>query len=74
MMADMETAELPAFVSRQEAAELLGVTPQALSQMSVRGEGPKYVKVGRSVRYRRADLLAWIDERIVDPAGPRKAG
>ena len=63
----METTELPELVSRQQVAEYLGVTPQALSQMSVRHQGPRYVRVGRSVRYRREDLLAWIDSRIVEP-------
>jgi excisionase family DNA binding protein len=55
-------------VTRQQAAEYLGVTPQALSQMSVRGQGPRYVRVGRSVRYRRGDLFAWIESRVVDPS------
>jgi predicted DNA-binding transcriptional regulator AlpA len=59
--------ELPEMVSRQQAADYLGITPQALSQMSVRHQGPRYVRVGRSIRYRRADLLAWIDSRLVDP-------
>jgi predicted DNA-binding transcriptional regulator AlpA len=52
-------------VSRSQAAEFLGVTPQALSQMDARGEGPPFARIGRSIRYRREDLLDWIESRTV---------
>ena len=29
----------------------------------VQGRGPKYIKVGRFVRYRESDLDAWLDSR-----------
>lgn len=29
-----------------------------------KGFGPKYYKLGRSVRYKKADVDAWIDENI----------
>ena len=61
----MEINDLPAMVSRSQAAEFLGVTPQALSQMDARGEGPTYARIGRSIRYRREDLLDWIESRTV---------
>jgi len=48
-----------------EAAQILGFTPRALQNWRIRGGGPVFVKVAaRSVRYRRADLLAWIQARI----------
>ena len=61
----MEISDLPAMVSRAQAAEFLGVTPQALSQMDARGEGPPYARIGRVVRYRREDLLDWVESRTV---------
>ena len=64
----MTTAVLPDLMTRQQAADYLGVTPQALSQMNVRGQGPRFVRIGRSVLYRRNDLLEWIESRVVDPA------
>jgi hypothetical protein len=63
----MHEDDLPAMVSREQAAEFLGVTPQALSQMNGRGEGPPYARIGRSVRYKRQDLLDWVESRIVRP-------
>jgi hypothetical protein len=63
----MDDSDLPVMVSREQAAEFLGITPQALSQMNGRGEGPAYARIGRSIRYRRQDLLDWIESRIVRP-------
>lgn len=34
-----------------------------LSEWRIRGEGPAYVKVGRNVLYRGADLNAWAEAR-----------
>jgi predicted DNA-binding transcriptional regulator AlpA len=48
-----------------EAADFLGYSVRALQNWRVRGGGPLFVKVSaRSVRYRRADLLAWTQARI----------
>ncbi|RYG91017.1 DNA-binding protein [Loktanella sp. IMCC34160] len=49
-----------------EAADVLCYTVRALQNWRHRGGGPKFVKVSaRSVRYRRRDLLAWINDRTV---------
>lgn len=45
------------------AAERLGVTPETLRNWRWRGDGPRYLKLGRAVRYRLIDLAAWLDER-----------
>ncbi len=39
-----------------EAAIILGVNKETLSQWRWRGVGPKFVKIGRNVKYRGADL------------------
>lgn len=47
------------------AAKLIDFTPRALQEWRRRGCGPRYVRVSaRAVRYRRRDLLAWIEERL----------
>ena len=52
-------------IDEHEAANLLGFTVRALQNWRVRGGGPKFVKLSkRSVRYRRADLLEWIENNI----------
>lgn len=55
---------LDRLMNEQEAAEFLSYTQRALQNWRVRGGGPKYIKVSaRSIRYRRRDLIAWVDER-----------
>ncbi|MEZ4315806.1 MAG: helix-turn-helix domain-containing protein [Polyangiaceae bacterium] len=50
--------------STKEAASLLGFPPQTLRRWRVRGGGPPYAKIGGRVRYRHADLAAWIEGRV----------
>lgn len=46
------------------AAELLGVSPGTLAVWRCTGRYRlPFLKVGRKVRYRRADLLAWLESR-----------
>lgn len=50
-------------MTEKEAAELICYTPRALQNWRLRGGGPRYVKIGRSVRYQRSDVLEFIEER-----------
>jgi excisionase family DNA binding protein len=52
-----------------EAAEYLAVPVRQLVQWRYLGRGPTYVKLVRSVRYRRADLDAWLEAHAVTPQG-----
>ena len=45
------------------AADYLNVSRQLLELMRVDGGGPRYAKLGRLVRYRRAALDEWLIER-----------
>jgi predicted DNA-binding transcriptional regulator AlpA len=48
----------------EEVCEVLGITPGAAAQMRYAGRGPKFIKItGRQVRYRWADVEAWLDQR-----------
>ena len=49
-------------------AEYLGIPKATVYAMNSRGLGPKRYRVGKYVRYRRADVDAWIDQRAT-PAG-----
>jgi excisionase family DNA binding protein len=42
-----------------QLADELGVPVQTIYTWNSRGTGPKYVKVGRHVRFRRSDVDAW---------------
>lgn len=54
-----------ALISTEELAALLEIAAITLRIWRVKGCGPRYVKLGRSVKYRRADVAAWLNERSV---------
>lgn len=47
----------------KEAASCLGISEKTLANWRVSGIGPKYLKVGRLVRYREEDIQSWLSAR-----------
>lgn len=47
-----------------EAALVLGVSPATLATWRCRGQGPRFARHGRFVRYRRADLDKWLTANL----------
>jgi hypothetical protein len=45
----------------EEAAEFLRLKVQTLALMRCKGRGPKFLKLGRAVRYERSELERFID-------------
>jgi predicted DNA-binding transcriptional regulator AlpA len=59
-------SDLDRLIDEREAADLLCYSVRALQNWRHRGGGPLFVKVsGRSIRYRRRDLLEWIDGKTI---------
>ncbi len=58
-MADRDT-----LLTTRQAAELLNLKESTLEQWRWQGKGPQFVKLGRCVRYRRADLEAFTEGNI----------
>ena len=54
-------------LTRLEVQDRFGIPKRYLEVAVSRGEGPPFVRFGRTVRYRVSDLMAWINERRVDP-------
>jgi excisionase family DNA binding protein len=52
-----------ALLSTKEAARLLGVHPNTLSKWRIRGTGPRFIKAGNMIRYRKSDIEAWLQNR-----------
>jgi predicted DNA-binding transcriptional regulator AlpA len=50
-------------LTQQQAAAYLGFKPGTLAQMRWRGDGPAFLKLGKFVRYDRADLDTWARSR-----------
>ena len=47
------------FLAPPAVADLLATSPGQLAKLRMRGEGPPFVKLGRSVLYRLGDLRQW---------------
>jgi len=54
-----------ALVREEVAADLLNVSVRTLQSWRLRRAGPPFVQVGRAVRYRRRDLISWIEANTV---------
>jgi len=52
-------------LDQKQAALLLRLSERTLERLRLSGGGPLYVKCGRSVRYRAADIEKWISARVV---------
>ena len=44
----------------KEAAEFLRVSTSFLAKARMRGDGPPYIKIGRSIRYSEIALIQWM--------------
>jgi excisionase family DNA binding protein len=59
-------------LSVDDVASLLGVPPATLYAWRYRGLGPRGLRVGRHLRYRRSDLDAWIQQQLEDTPATRR--
>jgi hypothetical protein len=68
----MQAAQSPfdpdALIAEAHAADFLRISIRTLQAWRCRGAGPTFVRVGRAIRYRRRDLLAWIEANTVTSA------
>jgi hypothetical protein len=56
---------IPDLATPAEVAKALHTTPASLAQMRYRGDGPRFVRVGRRrVLYRWADVEQYIGESV----------
>jgi hypothetical protein len=51
-------------LTQREAALALRLSERTLERSRVTGLGPRFVKAGRRVLYRPADLEAWITSQV----------
>lgn len=52
---------LPRLLTQKELAEYLNKSTAWCERARWAGEGPRFIKLGRHVRYRADDVLAWIE-------------
>ena len=55
-------------VTEVQTAEFLNISIRTLQAWRIKLAGPRFVRVGRAIRYRRSDLIAWIEANTVGQA------
>jgi predicted DNA-binding transcriptional regulator AlpA len=52
-------------LTQKQCAEMLVLSERTLERLRVTGAGPKFLRIRHSVRYRPADVEAWLASRVV---------
>ena len=66
---------LSGWIGRGELAAELGVSADTLGRWAASGKGPKWVRAGRKVLYRRRAVVDWLQKQEEPPVQPtRKRG
>lgn len=60
-------------MTANELAELLHANTRTFANWRTNDRGPAFVKIGAHVRYRHADVDAWLEERTVSDTPEAKA-
>ena len=50
-------------LTANDAAQFLSLSASTLAKMRLSGNSPRYIKMGRRVAYRQADLENWIEAK-----------
>ncbi len=53
----------PSLIDTKQFAKRTGCSIPAIVRMRVEGTGPKFLKIGRSVKYRLSDIEEWLSRR-----------
>jgi predicted DNA-binding transcriptional regulator AlpA len=61
--AQKPSAAMMVLLTSKEAAQLLRVSLSWLAKARMRGDGPPYIEIGRSIRYAEAGLIQWVKSR-----------
>lgn len=51
-------------LTTSEAANYCRLSKPTLERFRISGEGARFLKLGGAVRYRKADLDAWLESRL----------
>jgi predicted DNA-binding transcriptional regulator AlpA len=69
MGSDIDDAQL---LNDKSVAQLLCVSPGTLKSWRHRKQGPPFIRLGKSTRYRRSAVVAWLTAQEVDPGLARR--
>jgi predicted DNA-binding transcriptional regulator AlpA len=52
------------YMKPPEAARYIKSSTSTLAKRRLNGDGPKFTRIGRAIRYRKIDLDAWMASRL----------
>ena len=55
---------IPEMLTDKQVGDIVHMKPSSLAQMRYKGTGPKFVKLGSRVLYRREDVIEWINANV----------
>jgi excisionase family DNA binding protein len=58
--------DLDELLTYEQLAQITQKSVVTLRRYTMLGTGPKALRLGRHVRFRRSDVKAWLDEHIVE--------
>lgn len=58
--------ELEKLLTIKEYCEWRGISTGAAAQERYRGQGPKFIKAGKQIRYTISDIQAWLEKQTRD--------
>jgi predicted DNA-binding transcriptional regulator AlpA len=53
----------PGLLTPEETAKFLRISISWLAKARMRGDGPPYIRIGRSIRYSEVALMQWMKSR-----------
>jgi predicted DNA-binding transcriptional regulator AlpA len=56
---------MQSLLTQRQCAEMLALSERTLERLRVTGTGPKFLRIRHSVRYRPADVEAWLASQVV---------
>lgn len=60
---DQNSGAMPEFLNEFAVARITGLSVASVRRWRRLCRGPKYIKIGSAVRYKPADVLAWLESR-----------
>jgi predicted DNA-binding transcriptional regulator AlpA len=61
---ESKSARVDRLLTASDAANVLRLSHSWLAKARMRGDGPPYVKLGRSIRYGEVALVQWMKSRV----------
>ncbi len=71
-MQKFSLSALPILLTSEQLSDWLGENPVTERKRRQTGDGPRFIRIGRKIRYRIEDVQEWLDS--LPAGGPRKRG